>query len=86
MSDALKNSLKVLAINHIDENPEDSVRIVISPATVKMVASKDMILNGRDLKLISIHYIDGECVGFNVSAFDLMTLEEVIGGYSFGEY
>ena len=86
MENSITKGLNILAIHHIDEDPESSARIAISPATVKLVASRDIQMNGRDLKSISIHFMDGEVVGFNISGLDLMNLEEVVAGYSFGEY
>jgi hypothetical protein len=79
------NGLKTLAVHHIAEDAADCARIAISPGSVQLIASKDCHLNGRDLKQVTVHFQDGSAVPLTISSIDLLTLEEVIAGYSFGE-
>jgi hypothetical protein len=81
----MHNDLKTLAIHHVGETSEDDARVAISPGQVKLVASRDIRLNGRDLKMVTIHFMDSEAFQFNISSIDLMNLENVIAGYSFRE-
>lgn len=75
--------LKTLVIHHIADVEEDSCRVALSPGHIKYVASREIRKHDRDLKHITISFMDGEVEGFCISGLDLMTLEEVVASYSF---
>lgn len=75
--------MKTLVVHHIGESEEDSCRIAFSPGHVKFIASKDIRKNDRDLKHITVTFMDGDAQSFCVSSFDLMVFEEIVAGYSF---
>lgn len=75
--------LKTLVVHHISEVEEDCCRIAFSPGHIKFVASRDIRKMDRDLKLITVTFMDGDVQSFCVSGLDLMNLEEIVAGYSF---
>jgi hypothetical protein len=79
----MDNRLKTLVVHHIADREEDCCRIAFSPQHIKFVASNDVRKQERDLKNITITFMDGDIQGFCVSGLDLMTLEEVVAGYDF---
>lgn len=76
------NDFKVLAIHHIGDEPDHSSRISIAGTHVKFVASRDVNFEGRNLKEITVHFMDGDVQAFRISSLDLVTLEEVVSSYS----
>ena len=77
------SELETLSIHHIGDDPKDSARVALNPGSIKMVSSRDVRKNDRDLKLTVIHFADGESVCFTISGLELEILEKVIAGYSF---
>lgn len=75
--------LKTLVIHHIADSEDDCCRVALSPGHVKFVASRDIRKNDRDLKHITVTFMDGDAQSFCVSGLDLMNLEEVVAGYNF---
>jgi len=77
----MNNRLKVLSIYNITDDPIQNDRIALAPETIKMVSSRDIRKNDRDVKQTSIYFNDGEVFNVIISGLDLMTLEEVVAGY-----
>lgn len=75
-------TMKVLSVYHIGDSSEEDAKLSFSPAEIKMIASRDVKKNGRDLKDIQVFFCDGDIQMFTVSGLDLMTLEQVVAGYS----
>lgn len=76
------NDLKILYVYHVGNTPEEDARIALAPSNIKLVASRDIKKNDRDLKEIHIFFMDGDNQLFEVSGLDLMRLESVVAGYS----
>lgn len=75
-------NMKVLSVYHVGDTSEEDIKLSFSPNEIKMIASRDTKKNGRDLKDIQVFFCDGDVKMFTVSGLDLMTLEQVIAGYS----
>ena len=76
-------NMRVLTLQHYGETPEDDLQVTLSPATIKMVASKDVQIQGRLVKEVTILFIDSDPVELNLSPIDLLSLQSVVGAYGF---
>jgi hypothetical protein len=52
---------------------------------IKMVAAKPVLVQGKELKNTLVMFIDSDPVELNLSEFDLLQLQNVVGAYGFFE-
>jgi hypothetical protein len=76
--------MRVLNLQHYGETPEEDLEVTLSPMTIKMVAAKNVTVQGREVKETTILFLDSEPVTLNLNSIDLLSLQSVIGAYSFG--
>lgn len=76
-------NFKTLVVNHIGSIPADDMRVAISPTAVKYITSRDITQNGRELKDVMIIFNDSDHLPLTLSAFDLLTIEEICTGGTF---
>jgi hypothetical protein len=77
--------MRVLTLKHFGETSEDDLEVTLAALSIKMVAAKDTVIQGRQVKQTTILFLDSEPVELNLSAFDLMALTNVVGAYGFYE-
>lgn len=73
--------VKILSVYHVAEDPEDCEKVTLNPSGIKYVSSRDAKVNGIDLKNVQIFFYDSEPLIVSISAWDLSTLESVVGAY-----
>lgn len=78
-------NMRVLTLHHFGETAEDDLQVTLSAMSIKMTAAKDVEVQGRPVKQVTILFTDSEPVELNISAMDLLNLESVVGSYGFFE-
>jgi len=76
-------NFRTLVVNHIGNVPEEDMRVAISPPAVKYITSRDIKVNGRDLKDVMIIFNDSDHLPLTISAFELSVMEEICTGGTF---
>jgi len=75
-------NLRVLTLIHIGSQPSENMRITLSSYSIKMVTAKEGRIQDRDIKITTVYFSgEKEVVTFNLSDFDLLQLETVVGQY-----
>ncbi len=77
--------MRVLTLSHFGEKPEDDLQVTLSAMNIKMTAAKDAQVQGRPVKNVTILFMDSDPIELNLSAFDLLQLETIVGSYGFFE-
>lgn len=77
--------MRVLTLRHIGEKPEDDLEITLCAMTIKMLTAKDVMVQGREAKETSIHFLDSDSVTVNLNHIDYLQLTNVVGAYGFYE-
>lgn len=76
--------MRVLTLKHFGNDQSEDLEITLCPMTIKMIAAKDVHIQGRDVKATTILFMDdAEPVTLNLSGLDLISLQNVVGAYSF---
>ena len=78
-------NMRVLTLQHYGETPADNLQVTLCAMSIKMVAARDAEIQGRPVKETTILFMDSDPVELNISSLDLMSLEAVVGSYSFFE-
>jgi len=79
-------NMRVLTVTSFGETPEENYRVTLSAMNIKMVAAQDGIVQGRPVKVTTVLFMDDpESVTLNLSEFDLLQVEGVVGSYGFME-
>lgn len=81
----MQPDLRVLTVTSFGEKSEDDLRITLCGQLIKMIAARDTIIQNRAVKETTILFIDSESVTLNLSEFDLIQIESVVGSYGFCE-
>jgi hypothetical protein len=79
-------NMRVLTLHSYGDTPEEDFRVTLAVMNIKMVAAQDGMVQDRPVKVTTILFMDDpEHVTLNLSEFDLLQIESVIGAYGFME-
>lgn len=79
-------NMRVLKVLNYGDTPEENIYMTLAGMSIRMVGSKDAIIQDRPVKQLLIFFVDDpDPIQLNVSELDAMTIEQVVGAYSFGE-
>lgn len=78
-------NMRILTVHSLGDTPDENYRVTLSAMSIKMVASQDGMVQDRPVKKTRILFEMGDPVELNLSDFDLMQIESVVGAYGFME-
>jgi hypothetical protein len=79
-------NMRVLTLHSYGETSEEDFRVTLSVMNIKMVAAQDGMVQNRPVKVTTILFMDDpEHVTLNLSEFDLLQIEGIVGAYGFME-
>lgn len=79
-------NLRVLTLTHYGTTPEENTKITLAAYAIKMTAARDGFIQDRPIKVTEIYFFEeGDGITLNLSDFDLLQLESVVGAYEFPE-
>lgn len=74
-------NIRILTVDDVKEG----TKVTLSVENIKMVIAKDVLVDDRAVKETTIFFIDGDFYTLHLSDMDLLTIEQVVGAYSFLE-
>ncbi len=77
--------MRVLTLRHIGETADEDLEITLCAMAIKMVAARDIKVQGREAKETTVLFLDSEPCVLNLNHIDLLQLQSVVGAYGFYE-
>lgn len=75
--------MRILTVTSYGETEEDNSQVTLAPMSIKMCASKNGKIQGRDIKKTLILFVDSDEIELNLNDLDLMQIQSVIGSYGY---
>ena len=77
---------RLTVINYAETADEKDKRITLSPSQITLIAAdvNDVKLNGRELRHVTVLFLDGASVDLLINNSDLNDLEGAVGSYFLG--
>lgn len=78
-------NMRVLTLQHFGEKPEEDLEVTLLALSIKMVMARNIRIQEREIKEVTVLFMDSEDVTLNLSPMDLLQLQSVVGAYGFFE-